>query len=199
MTTPSTDLAAQTSRLVLETLQQVSGPQYAKLLQQAGLERFLASGPLMQTPTPLTVTEIQQLLQTVWSQLGEDLFRLYEQNMGKGMARGFVQGPVGAQLRAGAQTLPPDQRLAWAVRTFYGQMVASRSHSTLQEHPDAWHLRFEPCLACLGITGAQAPICASVAIVTQQLLAHAVESRVKVTEIACHAQGAATCVFAITK
>ncbi len=183
----------------MTTLQQVSGAQYPKLLQQAGLERFKPGADLLRHPAPLTAMEIQQLLQVIWTQLGEGLFRLYEQNMGTGMAQVFVQGPAGAALRAAVQALPPDRQLAAAVQGFYRQLVQSSPHSLLQEEAAAWHLTFAPCMACLGLTDAQAPVCASVGIVIQQLLGHAVERRVKVTEIACHAQGAPACVFAIPK
>ena len=199
MTTPPPNLAPQTARLLLETLQQVSGAQYPKLLQQAGLARFTPGADLLRHPGPLTTSEVQNLLQVIWTQLGEGLFRLYEQNMGMGMAVGFVQGPAGAALRAAVQALPPDRQLAAAVQGYYQQLVQSSPHSALQEEATAWQLTFAPCMACLGLTGAQAPVCASVGIVTQQLLAHAIERRVKVTEIACHAQGAPACVFAVAK
>ena len=196
---PPADLAMQTTHILLQALRPLSGAQYPKLLQQSGLDRFLSDPTRWPTDAPLTTAEIQLLTQVVWNQLGEVLFRLYAQNMGTAMAHSFLQSPLAQAMRTAAQALPPDEQLAAALNIYYQQMRHSRPDSRLQETPAAWHLTYDPCVACLGINGAHAPICSAASIVTKQLLTHAVGRRITITEIACHAQGASACVFAIAK
>lgn len=197
MKSPPSPLSGAIARLLLSTLQQVSGPQYPRLLQQAGLERYLTTLPDPAAKIGLAAEEIARLNRTVWTQLGEDLFRLYERNMGAGIAQGIVEGPLGAQLQAGAATRPQAERLRWTLEAY--RQRATGTPAPLTEDAQAFYLAINLCAACWGITGAATPICVATGMVIRQLLEHAVGGRVRVEETACQAQGAPSCLFAVYK
>jgi hypothetical protein len=63
-------------QLLLTTLQQVSGPQYPRLLYRAGLIPAPVAVLPPDIPLVLTADAVQQLLQAIRGELGEDVFRL---------------------------------------------------------------------------------------------------------------------------
>jgi predicted hydrocarbon binding protein len=187
------------TRLMLLTLQEVSGPQYAHILQQGGIQRFLTVLPPASDSPALTPEELVRLTHVIWAMLGESLFRLFQRNMGTKLGRRMLEGPWRRQVGTEVPSLAPDAQLRWALERYLTLVDQGLTAMRLEETPDAWTVRMAPCAACLGLSGAQAPICMMPLLMIRQALEALLDRRVRVEETACHAMGAAACTFTVYK
>src|SRR4051794_1037270 len=81
------------ANMYLPILKQVAGTQYANILQRAGWGRYVETLPPA-TPEPvLSGQESHQLIQVCYAMLGEDLYRLFQRNIGTALARAILAGP----------------------------------------------------------------------------------------------------------
>src|SRR4051812_18666134 len=87
-------------RIILSSVQEVSGKQYPLLLQQAGLTRFLDHLPAADNTPVLTSEDLAPLFGCAYAMLGEPITRLFLRNTGSTTADAYLQSPIGQQLIA---------------------------------------------------------------------------------------------------
>jgi hypothetical protein len=192
-------LSGPAARAALFAAKEASGPQYARILQQAGLERYVDTIPPEGEAVTITGEEAVRFQQTVYRMLGEDLFRLFHRNFGRSGGQGLLQSTWGPHLQATVATIPLDQRLAWLVGQYVGLAAHNGGHYTVTEDATAWYLESDDCTECPGIQGAKSPICDTFAGVFKTLADQILGTHVRVTEVACRAVDAPRCKNAIYK
>src|SRR4051812_20044623 len=109
-----TPVSGHIARLYLLTLQEIAGPQYLKILQQAGWGRYSSALPPASDEMAATVEEGRQMTQVIYAMLGEDLFRLFSRNVGTTLMRMLLAG-YWAGLPAQAAQIPLAQRPRWVM------------------------------------------------------------------------------------
>ncbi|HMA38389.1 MAG TPA: hypothetical protein VKY74_28330 [Chloroflexia bacterium] len=192
-------IAGNLMRLILDALRETSGPQFRAIMRQAGWEEY-ADHPPPDSDEPIaSLEDFLRLTQTIYTMLGEDLYRLHQRNTGLKIAEGAIQGPWGAQIRAAALVVPHDQRLGWYVGEYAGYMAKAGVHYTIREEPAAWHMTLAHCPACPGIAAAKQPICTGIVVFMKKAGDLVMERRLQVAEVACHAVDGAACTFALYK
>jgi predicted hydrocarbon binding protein len=186
-------------RLVLQSMQDISGRQYPLLLRQANLTRFLEVMPPDSLQPVAAGDELERLYLTLYQVLGETLARLFHRNMGPSLAAAVLDSPWGRGLQAQALKIPVENRLEWFVREMVTAANQTWSNQTLTEDAVAWYIESSDCRVCRGIHHARAPYCVG-ADVTYRLVGERVLGwRVRTTEVACAAMGAPHCKHAIYK
>jgi hypothetical protein len=191
-------LPGNTMRMVLQALKDVSGVQYERLMDKAGLKHYLFELPPDSWRPGGTEDELARLFATVYGLLGEPLTRLFLLNYGLLLAPRVLQSELARGLVAGIAPVPEAQRLAWFVPALAAMVGRGWVRQTVTEDAEAYYLTPERCLVCAHVRGATAPLCAD-AEALYSSLAKALVGRVRIAEVACAAQGAAHCTYAFYK
>jgi hypothetical protein len=186
-------------RGTLQAVKRASGPQYAQILEQAGMLRYLDTLPPPDESPSVTPEEYSRLPAAVFSMLGEHLTRLFLRNLGTLGATRMQQGPLVPKWAAQAAGVPPDQRLAWFVQWAAATNERIWTHSPVTEDADAWYITMDVCANCLGIHNVSEPICANSTYLYMGLAEPIIGQKVRVTEVECAAMGAPHCKFAFYK
>jgi predicted hydrocarbon binding protein len=190
---------AHTVRVTLQAIQEVSGPQYKVLIQNAGLDRFLAELPPDEWYPIATSDEMVNLYQTIYGMLGEVLTRMFHRHSGAVMAAQVLAGDWGRQMRKSVTFVPIADRMAWCVPQLGMLMSRDGTPATISEDAVAWYLTLESCYICRGISNARLPLCASSEALFKALAEAMTGQRVRVAEVTCMATGAAHCKYAFYK
>ena len=193
------EVTSNTMRVVIQSVQQTSGPQFGLLLRAAGLERFVATLPAADMQFCATGEELVRLFHTVYEMLGEDCTRLFHRNCGVLFAEGTLAGRWGQDMLQRAPQIPAGARLAWFARELAEMAGRAYSPQILTEDATAWYLASEVCYTCLGIHNVSAPLCAAATMMYKGLADKLVGRRVRVAEVTCAAMGAPHCKFALYK
>jgi hypothetical protein len=186
-------------RIILMSVQEVSGKQYPLLLQQAGLSRFLDHLPPADNTPVLTSEELAPLFGCAYTMLGEPLTRLFMRNTGTTTANVYLQSPLGQQLLAAAPKIPVAERLGWILRNSVAESTRTGVPLRLREDETCFYEEWDFCYMCAGIHGVHAPICAMREAFGRKLLTQIMGRRTRVEEVACRALGASCCSFAVWK
>ncbi|HMA34833.1 MAG TPA: 4-vinyl reductase [Chloroflexia bacterium] len=192
-------ISGSVARVVLTALQEISGPQYTKILQESGLERYSTALPPEGEAPVISEGEMVRFQQTVYRMLGEDLLRLFRRNFGQASAQALAHGPWGAQIRAQIAGIPADRQMGWLVAQYVALAETMGGRYELTEDATAWYMDAITCLECLDLHGAKAPICATLTAVLKGLGDQILGRRIRVEEIACRAVGAPRCKRVIYK
>lgn len=184
---------------MLQAVKQISGANYPRLLEQAGLSRYLTALPPPNNDPACTAEEYSRLPAVVYVMLGEALARLFLRNAGTNLAEQAGSLPdIQAQATV-LQHLPPDV----ALRSFVTGMAHATSRTwapaIASEDATAWYIAVAPCPVCLGIRGTSAPLCASTEALFLGLARKMLDRRTRVVEIECIAAGGTCCKFAFYK
>jgi hypothetical protein len=186
--------------LYLTALKEVAGPQYTAILQQAGWGRFLDTPPPATDAPVLSGEESHRMIVTCFSMLGEDIYRLFQRNIGAVAARQILAGPWAA-LRDEAQQIPAAQRPRWVLEQQAVVLAHAGIHHTISEDATAWYSTVAPgdCGACAAIRTAKAPICAGTTVGLKTVLDAICGRSYRVAEVECEAMGAPQCKYAVSK
>jgi hypothetical protein len=186
-------------RIVLQSMREISGRQYATLLKKADLEQFLNTLPPDDQNPAAGSADLERLYLTVYDVLGETLARLFHRNMGPSLAGAVLDSPWGHTLQAKAAQLPPEARLEWFVREMARATSESWAPQTVSEDAVAWYIHSNHCRVCRGIHNARAPYCAGADAMYRLVGERLLGRRVRASEVACAAMGAPHCIHAIYK
>jgi predicted hydrocarbon binding protein len=189
-------ISALTVNAVLNTVREISGPQYDRLLDRAGWGRFRTGIPSGTADLIATREELEGLFTNVYTLLGEELMRLFLRNYG-GRLAAHIQSRQALQLAA--VTISPEQQVAWFVQEIAQISTRNWTPATISEDFQAYYLTFDRCPLCAGIHGARAPICATMEALYGQLAQQVLHHRLRVVEVECVATGAGHCKIAIYK
>src|SRR5579859_1073378 len=124
-------------RGTLQAVKRASGPQYATLLAQAGMLRYLETLPPPDDSPSCTAEEYSRLPAAVFAMLGEPLTRLFLRNLGTLGAARIAGVPQMAAWTAAARALPPEERTAWYVRWVAATNEQIWTHSPITEDATA--------------------------------------------------------------
>ncbi|HMA32831.1 MAG TPA: V4R domain-containing protein [Chloroflexia bacterium] len=193
------EVPAYTMRAVLQAMQEVGGRQYASLVTQAGLSRFLQALPADDPAIVASTAELSQLYGIVYNMLGEGATRLLLRNYGTVVAQMGLQMEWGHELAARAAEVPIEQRLAWLVPYLANFLGIAWAPHTASEDAKAWYLATADCPICVEIRGAKAPLCANDEAIYGAIARKVMGRRVHVAEVECLAMGQAHCKLAFYK
>src|SRR5689334_23372665 len=137
-------------RLVLNTLREISGPQYERLVTQAGLGRFLANPPADSWAPAATEAEINHMFGVAYQMLGDKGIRLFFRNYSQRLVPLILQSDLMrakvAEVRSGA--IPADRQLAWFVEAMSELANQGWSPVTTSEDRDAYYIEYLNCPLC---------------------------------------------------
>ncbi len=193
------EVTANTMRVVIQAVREVSGRQFEPLLRASGMTRFLHELPPDDFSPAADGEELVRLFQTVYAMLGESCARLFHRNCGVRFAEGTLQNQWGHDTLAHAPQIPAPERLGWFVHELADMAGRAYSRQIVAEDSTAWYMTAEVCHTCLGITGAAAPLCASAEEMYRILGDRMVGRHIRVIEVECAAMGASHCKFAFYK
>jgi hypothetical protein len=193
------DVPALTIHYVLQSLGDSSGAYYESLLTEAGLSRFLQHVPEATWEPVATRAELVALFAAVYHTLGPVLTRNFLRTWGRFTGNNFAQTEIAQAMKAEADQVPPDARLAWFVHALADFSARTWAPHILSEDAEAWYCEMDPCPVCLQIRGATQPICGDVEGMYSTLAQHIIGRRVVVEEVACAAAGAPRCKWAYYK
>lgn len=189
-------------RRILETMQQVSGPQYAPLLRAAGgsWARFAdALPPDTSAPSGVTEADLSHLYGTLHRMMGEALTRAFLQTYGRAMGTRMTGSPGYQEMRAAVEAAPPGEKLGAAVRAMAAECTARWTPLRGWEDAEAVYLEFEHCPVCAEMRGAREPMCAGSEAIYTQMVRALTGVRVTFHEVECAALGAPRCCFRAKK
>lgn len=185
------------TRLPLEALQEISGAQYVRILEAAGMTRFLTELPPL-TPDPVSnFQEWDHLFHNTYLMLGEDLFRLFGRNLGTRLGQRVIQLPWAAATAARLHSLPPAERLAAVIAANTTWAAEQGIIYLCDVQPASMTVTPQPCHYCVGCTGAQKPICSVYPSALSLIFSYLYGQRVRVEERECRAMGASACVMLV--
>src|SRR5690349_1925812 len=98
-------------RGMLQAVKRTSGRDYPRLLEQAGMTRYLTTLPPANDNPACSAEEYSRLPAVVYGMLGEGLTRLFLRNAGANLATRAVAHPGIKALAAGLEYLPPVEQL----------------------------------------------------------------------------------------
>jgi hypothetical protein len=187
--------------LVLNTMREVGGPQYERLVRQAGLERFLTNPPADDWTPVASNEEVSHLFGVAYRMLGDKGIRLFFRNYGQRLIPFMmyfepVQAAI-AEFKSGA--VPPARHVQWFVDTLVGISNSGWSPVNLTEDANAYYIEYLQCPLCGEIKDADSPICVGNDVYLR-LMAQALIGRpLDVQEVACAATGDPGCKHRIPK
>jgi hypothetical protein len=192
-------IPGSTMRSVLLTIQDISGSQYKTLLERANLSHYLTNMPPDDMRPGGTSDELIRLFATTYTMMGEPLTRLFMRNFGTRAVKGMLEMEWVQQERTTLAALPPEQRLSRFVHDYAPIMSQTWAPVIVSEDATAFYMALEFCVACQGIRGTHAPICAAGDVIFRTMAEYTTGQRVRVAEVECAALGAAHCKHALYK
>jgi hypothetical protein len=193
------NVPANTLRMVFQSLASVGGPQYQRVLHDAGLMRFTDTLP-PDTFEPLaTGEELAGLYAAAYARLGEPLTRLFLRHYGRLLPDRLLNTEWGRQVVIQADQVPFERRLEWFLRELARITAQQRTRLIISEDEWAWYIALERCLICSGIRGVHAPICANGEVNYKGMAERVVGRRMRVIEVECVAMGGPRCKYAFLK
>src|SRR4051794_15283259 len=109
-------------RLAISAAQEAGGAQMVGVLRKAGWGPYLEHLPADDHVMIGTVADMQALSENVYTMVGEDIFRLFQRNIGQKMGEGMLHDPAVQALVAQAPGIPPAQQLGWFLREYVARM-----------------------------------------------------------------------------
>jgi hypothetical protein len=177
----------------------VAGSQYGKVLETAGLSRYLdALPPADQTPT-VTGPELSHLYGAIYRVMGESLTRLFLTNYGRKLPEALLASPWGKAMVEQASKAPPAERLGTAVRLIAETGTRVWVEMSVTEDAEAFYLEVRNCAVCKEMHKARSPICANNEYFYGAVARALTGMRVTALEVECAAQGAACCKYRLRK
>ena len=194
------NIPARTVYAVLHAVQEISGQQYAHLLQMAGWSRFQRGIPAPSNALIATRAELEQLFSSVYTLLGEGLMRLFLRNYGRLLGEQILANPTAGGVVALWAAIPPAERQLAAFVGVAAQ-ISNRfwATTTRSEDAQAYYLAYTDCPLCRGVPHAGAPLCATTEALYRLLAKELLGYRLQVVEIECAATGAPRCKVAFYK
>ncbi len=193
------EIPSGTMRAVLLTVQDISGTQYKTLLERAGLTRYLTTLPPDTGQPGGTSDELVRLFALTYTMMGEPLTRLFMRNFGTSAVKPMLASEWAQDERAALAKLPPDQRLSRFVHDWIPLLSLTWAPMLVTEDDTACYVVLVFCVACQGIKGAQAPICAAGDVLFRSMAEYVTGLRIRVAEVECAALGAPHCKHALYK
>lgn len=186
-------------RVNLQAIKRISGANYPRLLEQAGLQRYATDLPPVDDNPACTADEYSRLPAGVFAMLGEPLTRLFLRNAGTAMVERTLLDPRMAALAQHIAGLPPEARLGTFISHLARIVDRTWAPTASAEDAEAYYIITTNCSTCRRLRNLTAPVCAtSEALYAGQ--AHSVLGRrIHVAEVECLATGGAACRFAFYK
>jgi predicted hydrocarbon binding protein len=103
------------------------------------------------------------------------------------------------ELQQEAQSIPPEQRLPWAVAEAAKHFSNVWATVTMRETPKAFYFDVEQCPICSRIERAGSPICASSEVIYTSLVRALSDLRMRFVEVQCRATGGARCSYELRR
>ncbi len=195
------DISGTYLRGYLAGLRKITGAQYPKLLEQAGFSQFTEHYPAATFQPVIKGAQLIQLNQLIAQTLGDDLFNLFQRNLGR---------EFGKYAAAASNALTGYQPLKTAsgstdLISLLQAIVRVNQRSTneiieVQPDPnsDQVLLIYHNCLYCAGRVSLEKPGCPSIVAFYKELLQSLTGQRVTLTETRCGAMhGEPDCYFTV--
>src|SRR5438105_3072107 len=135
-------------RVNLQAIKRISGTNYVRLLEQAGLQRFATDLPPVDDGPACTADEYSRLPAAVFAMLGEPLTRLFLRNAGTTMVERTMMDPRLAALAQRIAALPPEERLGWFVTHLARIVDRTWAPTATAEDPTAYYIVTTGCPIC---------------------------------------------------
>lgn len=198
-TAPEKRVPSNVLRMILEGIQEVSGSQFGKVLERAGLNRYANEMPAADTSPTITEPELSRLYGSTFAIAGESLTRQFLMNYGRRLPEALLASPDGQHMVAEAAKVPQADRLRAAVRLIAETGSKIWVGMSWSEDAEYFYLEVPGCAICADIRGARTPICANSEIVYTTLARALSGVRVTALEVECAATGHEKCKYRIRK
>ena len=186
-------------RVNLQATKRISGHNYARLLEQAGLGRYGTQLPPPNDQPACSAEEYSRLPEAVFAMLGESLTRLFLRNAGSTMVERTMRHPQMVTLASHLHTLPREARLSQFMPPLTRLANQTWAAATTVEDETAHYLLISECPTCRSLHDLSAPICANSESFYAGIATASVGYRVRVVEVECVATGGTVCRFAFYK
>ncbi|HLT30972.1 MAG TPA: V4R domain-containing protein [Myxococcaceae bacterium] len=190
---------ASVLRLILNGIQDVAGSRYERVLEEAGLGRYVAVPPPDDDSPTISHPALSRLYGVTHRVVGETLTRSFLNAYGRRLPQSLLSSELGAQMKQQMQGVPEAQRLEKAVRLVADSGKAFNVEVGVSQTPEAWFLTVSECAICADMKGAQAPVCANSEIFYGTMVRELSGHRVIALEVECAAMGHPHCVYRIRK
>ena len=185
--------------LILESIRDVAGSRYGKVLETAGLTRYLDAPPPADQTSNVTGHELARLYGATYQVMGESLTRLFLTNYGRKLPDTLLASPWGHEMVEKASQAPPSERLGTAVRLIAETSSKVWGEQSVSEDTVAFYLEVRNCAVCREMRNVRSPICASNEYFFGAVARALTGVRVTALEVECTAQGASCCKFRLRK
>lgn len=180
--------------ILLGTLRDLSGAQYATILGKANLAHLDGA------PAGLTDAEVAALFASTHELMGEALTRLFFSNYGKLLAPRVLDAGLAEELRAAVAGAPaPGRKKAFVDGLVQLSTATSLGALKAWEDESHLHLSFDLCPFCARIRGSRSAICSSAATLWGALAQKLLGSSLSFEEYECVAAGGTRCRFRVAR
>lgn len=206
-------------RAYLMTMRKVTGAQYPRLLEKAGLSEYAEKDPPIDYKPAAKGDNFMRLIQQITQTLDPELYELFQKNVGREFARAVIANPrIQAEIqKIGAYTDPANLELLMnTLISFNNQTIDQKVSIGSPENPivskaltgvkSGVVLLYKNCIYCAHLETADKPMCQSVVNYYKEiigLLPSIIGSgslRLTVDEIYCAAKEHSTdCYFLIKR
>ena len=187
-------------RQILLSLRLAAGSNYALLLRDSGLVRYLDDPP---PPTPamtFSAREMGALFRAIHAHLPAPQIALIAIKMGDQLAEALWGQPQVQALAAEVRRAPEVERVARAWEVVESAVTQYARPGWNLHHDDySDYLTLDNCPYCADLPPQERPACVMVARFHEVMLHHLTGRAVVVREVACVAQGHAQCQFAVRR
>jgi predicted hydrocarbon binding protein len=213
------NISAAFMRAYLAGLRHVTGSQYEKLLENAGLNRYSQKYPPATTEIITRGANIIRLNQTIYEHLDPTIYELFQKNLGREFAKPMTNSSVMQEALAKTGSLAEPSNVLKLLQTFIGYSQATTDFrvvlaghddplvaKVLADTPGSLVLVYQHCLFCAHLEKVDKSVCLSIVAMLKEFLnlsarasgARAV--RFNCEEIRCAAATDSTdCYFLITR
>jgi predicted hydrocarbon binding protein len=214
------NISAAFMRAYLAALRHVTGSQYEKLLEYAGLGRYSQKYPPATTEIITRGANIIRLNQTIYEHLDATIYELFQKNQGREFAKPVASSPVILEAMAKISSLAEPANVLKLIQTFYAYSQATTDFKVVvsdQTDPIVANalanapagslvVNYQHCLFCAHLDKADKPACLNIVSMLKELLTLSVRAtggravRFNCEEIRCAAASDSTdCYFLITR
>ena len=130
-------VANSVTRTTLQAIKTVSGRNYERIVQQAGLARYLDRLPPADDNPGCTAEEYSGIPAAVYAMLDEALTRLFLRNTGTAAAERIMRDPRVQALYPAGSAVPAEQKLDWFVHVWAPLVERTWSRTVLSEDATA--------------------------------------------------------------
>jgi predicted hydrocarbon binding protein len=178
------NISAAFMRAYLAALRHVTGSQYEKLLEQAGLSRYSQKYPPATTEVITRGANIILLNKTIYEHLDSTLYELFLKNQGREFAKPVVVAPVIQEALPQIGSLTDPANILKLIKVFFAYSEATTDFkvgvsdqsdpfiaSSLASAPaGSLVVVYRHCLFCAHLDKAAKPACLSIVAMLKELL-----------------------------